>query len=321
LLAENFHSFLVIQGLYSQASPKDEVPVVNHSNEPSTHEEILIVVSANENDSDSIRRNSTTESRRSGSTTTIVKSNIVATLKGKAGGQVNDKPISKSPSESSVQAKASAADITIDSVLANLTVAPYSQKNYRAFLQISMSEENLDFLVDVLAYQKFAARFYPQPCLLTKTLDMFESCNQLCPITKPPAIDDLFFETETNNLKNSILQIANTYLKSQSEKEVNISSKIMKPLMMLIETGYYNPEIFLEAYSHIRHMLVQNGFDNFIKSAASGSGSVDASDGIAGRKNYLPNSGSVGGGGIDLAKIAADMRLQSEESSNYSINT
>jgi hypothetical protein len=80
---------------------------------------------------------------------------------------------------------------------------------------------------------------------------------------------DLHYESEFNIIKAAAEDIANRYLKSMSVNEVNISSKTNKPLLLLIETGYYNPEIFAEAYSHIRDMLQQNGFDNFLKAASA----------------------------------------------------
>ena len=178
--------------------------------------------------------------------------------------------------------KSPSHDVTIDKVLANLTAPPYSRKQYREFLEISKSEENLDFLVEVMAYQKYASRFYPLTVLSTRTLDMFENCNQLSQFTKPTSSEDLQPNSELDTIENIakvVLDITNKYIKNQAPFEINLSSRIKKPLLMLIETGHYNPEIFTEAVTHIRDMLQQNGFDHFLKPSPASAISPSTPDG------------------------------------------
>jgi hypothetical protein len=80
-------------------------------------------------------------------------------------------------------------------------------------------------------------------------------------------MEDSAFESELQALKTAALDISNKFLKPNSPQEVNLPSKSLKPMIMLLDTGYFNSEVFQEAFDHIRDMLHQNGFDHFIKAA------------------------------------------------------
>jgi Regulator of G protein signaling domain len=160
-------------------------------------------------------------------------------------------------------------DITLEKVLNNLTSIPYSRKDYRTFLEVSMSEENLDFLVAVLEYRKAAAKFYLTSVTFTKTAEMLEQAATLPQATMPEDMDGSKYQSELNTLISLAQDLANQYLKPQAPQEVNLPSKVLKPVLMLLETGHYNPEVFEESYHHIHDMLHQNGFEHFLKLAST----------------------------------------------------
>jgi hypothetical protein len=66
-------------------------------------------------------------------------------------------------------------------------------------------------------------------------------------------------------IKARLQSLEQSYLRPQAPREINLPSKISKSLLTLIERGIFHPDIFIESYVHIEHMLQQNGFDKFIK--------------------------------------------------------
>ena len=184
----------------------------------------------------------------------------------------NAKPLTVStatPRISSTVNPTNHSEITIDQVLNDLTTFPYSIKDYRAFLKISLSEENLDFLIEVLNYQKLALKLYPAAGrIFAHNMELLEQATSLPAARKPDEMNESLFQEEIKLLKTTAGDITNKYLRPNSPQEVNLPSKSLKPMMTLLDTGYFNPEVFQEAYDHIRDMLHQNGFESFLKAAA-----------------------------------------------------
>ena len=158
-------------------------------------------------------------------------------------------------------------EISFEQVISNTAPSPFSRKDYLEYLESLRSEENLEFLIEVLAYRKLAEKFYQPANAFKNTMEMHEQASSLPQATKPAELDEAKYLVEFNALKIIAIDLVDNFLKPSAPKEVNLPSKVQKPLIMLSESGHYNPEVFAEAYSHIYDMLHQNEFVKFLKHA------------------------------------------------------
>jgi hypothetical protein len=180
---------------------------------------------------------------------------------------------------------------TINQIVTNEIPSPYSYMDYHEFLKKSQAEENLEFLGEILKYQQLAVGLHPTPSAkATSRLRSassapppiyIENNNQFSeegplnnplpsfipPPSKPAQMSEEEYTQSLTNVKASIESIMNTYVKSESPREVNLPILIRKPLIQVIQDGHTHPDILNAAYEHIAHMLRLNGFSKFLKNA------------------------------------------------------
>jgi hypothetical protein len=180
---------------------------------------------------------------------------------------------------------------TINQIVANEFPAPYSYTDYHEFLKKSQAEENLEFLAEILKYQQLAVGLHPTPS--TKAISRLRSASSapppiyiennnqfseegplnnplpsfIPPPSKPAHLTEEEYVQFLNNVKSSMELIINTYVKSETPREVNLPILIRKPLIQAVQDGHTHPDILNAAYEHIASMLRLNGFSKFLKNA------------------------------------------------------
>ena len=81
---------------------------------------------------------------------------------------------------------------------------------------------------------------------------------------KPSNMEDAEFKKVLDTLKNHENQIYNTFLSVEAPHEVNLNSKIKKPLMEHHIKASLHPDIYNAAFDHILIMLQNDHFRKFM---------------------------------------------------------
>jgi Regulator of G protein signaling domain len=162
-------------------------------------------------------------------------------------------------------------------------------------------------------YRRIAGRYFIDPIDgAQKTEFLVTSEAKIPPLTIPSDMPKEEFEKKMIAIKARLIAILENYLKPQAPREINLPSKISKPLLALIEKGICHPDILNEAYVHVEEMLQQNGFDKFLKETNEfhdhevnklrKSSSAEGSNGEIGASPEQPHSSSSRKSSRDMEK-------------------
>lgn len=171
---------------------------------------------------------------------------------------------------------------TIKDLVQNLLPSPFSYKDFLEFLKTTRSEENLEFLAAIMEHQKISESIYPFPlkCLtkngalsitIFQNLDFAQSkantddkC-ELTPAKKPHDMSQQVFADTLVRVRDSMKSLIDTFVRADSDKEVNLPINQRKPLIAGFNSGYYHPDLLMFAFEHISNMLRVNSLSKFLK--------------------------------------------------------
>ncbi|KAI9329752.1 hypothetical protein BDR26DRAFT_872156 [Obelidium mucronatum] len=236
-------------------------------------------------------------------------------------------------------------------VLEDQLPPPLSCKEFHDFLLQEHSEENIEFYFALRQYKNLCAAV-PEELLrntlspplaipevatemLTPSPDNTDASTLTIPSTSPypslkkPNILATCEETHEVLLsKHNIPQLKETlektimqvFFRPNCPREVNVPSKILKPLFKAIDQdGNIHPEVFNASLDTILTMMRLSSFPNFYKMASS-RGSDDANDGSGGRRKSV---GSVTAEDVERrkqSKFAEKNGLKEYVASNSSLS-
>ena len=156
---------------------------------------------------------------------------------------------------------------------------------FMEFLQKEHCHENLMYLDAVSAYSKLAAPLFPLPIVLSGLPSLPKPATEnttdvtLNPDTqdpdvpsKPSGMKESQFEDLLEALKSKREQMKAQFIMTDSPNEINLTSKLRKPLMESYEKGSLHPDHFKGTYDHIQSILKNDTFLKFIKSAPERTG-------------------------------------------------
>ncbi|TPX78524.1 hypothetical protein CcCBS67573_g00238 [Chytriomyces confervae] len=141
---------------------------------------------------------------------------------------------------------------TVIQVLEDQLSPPFSQKDFHSFLQSEHSEENYAFYMAVKDYQRQCEKI---PIAALNDTNISSS--------------DPNLDAKLTKLKSSLDLIYAQFFASGAPIELNIPSKIMKPLISALELKTnINPTIFDNALDNVLTMMRLSSFPNFCKIAS-----------------------------------------------------
>ncbi|ORY36429.1 regulator of G protein signaling superfamily [Rhizoclosmatium globosum] len=175
----------------------------------------------------------------------------------------SSKPYSESPTTSlvnqsfesgTITKKSIASDFkpTVLQVLDDELQPPFSLKDFHQFIINEHSEENYDFYTAVKEYQHLCQKI-PSEALRDTSMTM-----------------DSNVSVKVDRARVAIEKIQEKFLTPGSDTELNIPSKILKPLLAELSTKTnIHPEIFKDALDNVLTMMRLSSFPVFCKLAAT----------------------------------------------------
>ncbi|KAI8911823.1 RGS domain-containing protein [Gorgonomyces haynaldii] len=182
-------------------------------------------------------------------------------------------------STASLSKASEAKKIAILQVIRNELPPPHSHDDFFQFLKSEHCEENLKFLEAVHHYEKAAKPYFPHPLHIHKSLPQlpgkqYESKASLVDLSaneavKPQGLSQAEFEKALNQLRDMRSQIKKDFLSPDSPMEINLTSKLRKPLMDTFQEDLLHPEHFEPAYDHIVVILKSDAFRKFLRNPSA----------------------------------------------------
>ncbi|KAJ3316059.1 hypothetical protein HDV04_000268 [Boothiomyces sp. JEL0838] len=162
----------------------------------------------------------------------------------------------------------------IKQIVLNELPPPYSVQDFMKFLKTEHTEENLEFLLAVINYHKFASPYYPNPLNLANTSPLTNTGTQkgneqpsfVLPV-QPSTMSGEKYKELMVQLKTMCQSIVDTYIKSESLREINIIERQRKQIVNELSSGNYHPEIWKPTFEHIANLLRTNSLTKFLKAA------------------------------------------------------
>ncbi|KAJ3276859.1 hypothetical protein HDV01_002914 [Terramyces sp. JEL0728] len=169
----------------------------------------------------------------------------------------------------------------IKQIVLNELPPPYSVQghskltvDFMKFLKNEHTEENLEFLLAIINYHKLSSPYYPNPLNLqstsplahTGTLKQNDQPSFVLPV-QPSSMTGEKYKELMVQLKSMCQSIVDTYIKSESVKEINIIERQRKQIINELSSGNYHPEIWKPTFEHIANLLRTNSLTKFLKSA------------------------------------------------------
>ncbi|KAI8911822.1 RGS domain-containing protein [Gorgonomyces haynaldii] len=176
--------------------------------------------------------------------------------------------------------------LDIQLVIKNELSSPFTYQEFHSFLKTLHSEENLEFLNQILKYQKLASPFFPvsihkreraasrgrsnsslPPLLPEKEHSPTDSAMDPHSPVSPKGVTPEVFQNSMENVRQAAQKLVNSYLTIGQGAEVNVPSRIRDPLLAHLSKGNLHPELFKDAYDHISTVLRQGPFAQFLANA------------------------------------------------------
>ncbi|KAJ3016229.1 UNVERIFIED_CONTAM: hypothetical protein HDU68_012305 [Siphonaria sp. JEL0065] len=142
---------------------------------------------------------------------------------------------------------------TLLQVLEDKCESPFSRNDFHQFVKTEHSEENFNFYMAIKDHQLHCERLPPE---------------LLRDITSLKTGTAEWFKVEP--LKQAVAEIRERFLNPDSETEVNVPAKILKPLLATLDgKNNIHPEIFAGAIENVLTMLKLSSFPMFCKAASA----------------------------------------------------
>ena len=178
-----------------------------------------------------------------------------------AQGKSQNSSLTSMSSVSDSKRKVGTKKATIKQVVMDELPPPHSLEDFKALVKKEFVEESLLFLLSIIEYHKIASPYYPTSLLTHNNLPVVP---EVAMPFKPNNVSQIIFETIQEKLKASCLQIRDTYIVSNAEREVNLTQKERKAVLAEIDAGNYHPEIWKTSFEHIANLLRVNVLGKFL---------------------------------------------------------
>ncbi|KAJ3123254.1 hypothetical protein HK100_011679 [Physocladia obscura] len=143
--------------------------------------------------------------------------------------------------------------ITVQQVLEDRFLSPFSMKDFHEFLIKERSEENIDFYLELKSYERLC---------LTIPVDLLKN-TMIIPT-------DLEQAAQLKRARDKINDLVARFFKPGKKQELNVPAKLSKPLLIEISVNNnIHPEIFKGVLENVYTMLRLSSFPNFQRLALS----------------------------------------------------